>query len=135
MKFWKYCAMFWLLMFNCSSSALSSGSLNISHHLPLSVGVLRLRGPPGSRQRRTVCGGSRLLESRRSGSRGRCVFRADAAPGSTEIEMAQTGDAIALPRAQTKCEHSVFKLPGLPAWKRADRQLPVAAAASDAACP
>jgi hypothetical protein len=51
MKFWKYWAMFWLSMFNRSSSALSSGSLNISHHFPLraaSCGCAGCQEPGGA---------------------------------------------------------------------------------------
>src|ERR1700677_427244 len=48
MKFSKNCFMFWLLMLSCSSRALSSGSLKISHHLPRSLasaGCATVQGP------------------------------------------------------------------------------------------
>src|ERR1700722_1926651 len=76
MKFWNACAMFWLLMFNCSSSAFSSGSLKISHQAPLrteSCGCAGRHVPGGNA---SYCAGAASLYPSGDGVLGTVYFGA-----------------------------------------------------------
>ena len=81
MKFWKYCAMVWLLMSSCSSSASSSGSWKISHHFPLSAASCGLRRLPRSRAASLAYAAARAsLKPGGDATVGRHVLRPDVAP-------------------------------------------------------